>query len=754
MAEKKLNVRLNLKYDSYENWMASSLVLNAGEAAIAYIKTGDTQEVNSVVAPQVLIKIGDGEHTFKDLPFVSAKAADVYGWAKAAVKPEYQASEIKGLEDFIAGEIQDTNTKYKLEQDTNNSHIIRLYSQELGDSEWTEVASITTADTVYDDTQVKADIKANADAIDALELLVGSDSVATQIGNAITALKLSETYAAKTHTHVKADITDFAHNHEMSEVNGLVDALAGKETAGEAAKVQGNLETYIASNDAALALKASQADLEAEATTARAAEKANADAILAMKDGETLDSFGDVETELAKYQLAGDYSVEGHGHEIADVAGLQDALDGKQAVGDYATKAEAQGYADAKDEAIAAAQKAGDDAQADVDALELKVGTVAEGSTVVGMIEAVDGKADDNAGAIEVLEGKVQALIEGTYDDTELRGLISDNADAIDALEQTHATDKAALEASIKSNTDAISLLTNGVDPETVDGVNDLIAYVTEHGTEVTGMKADIKQNADDIDALEGRMDDAEAALGTVDSRIAAAITGANLGQYALDSDLDAAVERVAALETADDVQDGLLAGLRTDVDLKATKAEHDALAERVTTAEGALATVDSRIETAIEELNIDQYATDGELAALDARVVVVEGKAHEHDNKALLDTYTQTETNLADAVAKKHAHENASVLDGISAEKVSAWDAAEQNAKDYAKEYADGLNTAMDARMDAVEGIAATAVQNVTAAADGGLKAVRAEGSNDVVISIDDSLTFILDCGNSGVTA
>ena len=33
-------------------------------------------------------------------------------------------------------------------------------------------------------------------------------------------------------------------------------------------------------------------------------------------------------------------------------------------------------------------------------------------------------------------------------------------------------------------------------------------------------------------------------------------------------------------------------------------------------------------------------------------------GQAHTHGNKALLDTYTQTEANLADAVAKKHSHD------------------------------------------------------------------------------------------------
>lgn len=47
----------------------------------------------------------------------------------------------------------------------------------------------------------------------------------------------------------------------------------------------------------------------------------------------------------------------------------------------------------------------------------------------------------------------------------------------------------------------------------------------------------------------------------------------------------------------------------------------------------------------------------------------------HEHANKALLDTYTQSETDLADAVSKKHTHTNKTVLDGITSTKVSNWD-------------------------------------------------------------------------------
>lgn len=54
--------------------------------------------------------------------------------------------------------------------------------------------------------------------------------------------------------------------------------------------------------------------------------------------------------------------------------------------------------------------------------------------------------------------------------------------------------------------------------------------------------------------------------------------------------------------------------------------------------------------------------------------------KKHEHANKTLLDAYTQTEADLADAVAKKHEHANAELINGITAEQVAAWDEAEKN--------------------------------------------------------------------------
>lgn len=64
-------------------------------------------------------------------------------------------------------------------------------------------------------------VKTAEDDIDALEGLVGDVKVATQISNAIDALNLDSTYAAKSHEHAIADVT------------GLQAALDGKQAAGD-----------------------------------------------------------------------------------------------------------------------------------------------------------------------------------------------------------------------------------------------------------------------------------------------------------------------------------------------------------------------------------------------------------------------------------------------------------------------------------------------------------------------------------------
>lgn len=103
MADKTLKTRIKLKYDTLTNWQGegASVVLLKGEIAVCEVPTGGSLE--QVTPPAILFKVGDGVKTFAQLPWASALAADVYAWAKAPTKPTYSTSEITGLTDALAG---------------------------------------------------------------------------------------------------------------------------------------------------------------------------------------------------------------------------------------------------------------------------------------------------------------------------------------------------------------------------------------------------------------------------------------------------------------------------------------------------------------------------------------------------------------------------------------------------------------------------------------------------------------------------
>ena len=85
MAEKILNTRIQLKYDTLANWNASTFNLKAGELAIVTLgQVKDGSVAGEVNQHPVLFKVGTGNHKFSELPFASALAADVYAWAKAS----------------------------------------------------------------------------------------------------------------------------------------------------------------------------------------------------------------------------------------------------------------------------------------------------------------------------------------------------------------------------------------------------------------------------------------------------------------------------------------------------------------------------------------------------------------------------------------------------------------------------------------------------------------------------------------------
>lgn len=133
MATKEFKARLVNKIDTYANWTSNNPVLLKGEIAIV-----DVPASTDVVQqePAVLMKIGDGMKKFSELPWISAKSADVYSWALAPTKPTYQASEIEGLDAYISGKVEDTDTQYQLVKVNNTT--FKLQSKPLNGS-WSDV---------------------------------------------------------------------------------------------------------------------------------------------------------------------------------------------------------------------------------------------------------------------------------------------------------------------------------------------------------------------------------------------------------------------------------------------------------------------------------------------------------------------------------------------------------------------------------------------------------------------------------------
>lgn len=736
---KNLNTRIRLKYDTLENWLKNDPVLLGGEVAIATVSTNENNNTNFQNLPNVVMKVGDGSKKFSELKFFSAMAADVYAWAKSPTRPEYEAKDIIGLEEFIAGEVQDTNTKFKLEQDTNNTHILRLYSQDLGQTDWTLVNEITTADTVYDDTAL-------AGRVTSLEGLVGAEKVSVQIQNAITALDLANTYDAK-----------------GAAAQALVDAKAyadGKDAAIKAAK------------DAADAAQGAVDTLAGKVGTVEEGKT-----VVGMI-GENTTAIGNVQTELTNYKTANDKALADEilragEAEAALAAKIGEVAEGENLAGKLAAEVERATNAEGVNaEAAAAAKKAADDITAYVGEF-----TAEEGVDTV--IKYIDKKTSDITSGTEFteLEGRVKA-IEDDYlveaDKTELSNAIAAEKERAEGIENGLAgrikaveddylknADKEALQGAIdveKGRVDVLvgddanksvrtianeelakQLIAEGAQ-EALDTLGEIAAWIQAHPGDAAAMNKAIE----DLTALVGTLPEGATAT-TVVGYIDEAIAALKIGDYAKASDLLALTDRVKAMEdkvatwdAAEQNAKDYAKGLNDAMDLRmqeveSKKHEHANAEELAKIAAGDVAKWNAA------EQNAKDYA-DGLDEVMNGRMEVVEGKAHEHKNLELLETYTQTEANLADAVAKKHEHANADVLGGITAEKVAAWDAAESNAKSYVDEKIAGL--------DVADTEVAHQVVTAVSETDGKISVTRKQlTTDDIAEGVE---TWIFNCGTS----
>lgn len=151
-------------------------------------------------------------------------------------------------------------------------------------------------------------------------------------------------------------------------------------------------------------------------------------------------------------------------------------------------------------------------------------------------------------------------------------------------------------------------------------------------------------------------------------------------------------------------------------------------------------------------EGNAKTYA-DGLDTAMDARVKAVEGTSHTHTNKALLDTYTQTEADLADAVAKKHEHANKAELDKIASGDKAKWDAVVADhlvgADKTALEDAIGdVNTALGEEVTRAKAAEKANADAITAIKDGTIVDSFADVEGELAKKVDkvDGKSLVLD--------
>lgn len=229
MAEKSLQTRIQLKYDSYENWLASDLVLKAGEAAICTVPTGTTVD-GVALPPATLMKIGTGTQKFSELPWLQAVASDVYTWAKASTKPTYSASEISGLADFISGEIEDTDTTYQLVAVADSAYTYKLQSKTKNGTTWSDVSTInlSAADTRLTALENKVGEDTIADQIAAAIGELDYAGVTAPVGSVISSISQSNgIISAASRALTEKDIPTLS----IAKTSGLQDALDGKQDA-------------------------------------------------------------------------------------------------------------------------------------------------------------------------------------------------------------------------------------------------------------------------------------------------------------------------------------------------------------------------------------------------------------------------------------------------------------------------------------------------------------------------------------------
>ena len=384
---------------------------------------------------------------------------------------------------------------------------------------------------------------------------VGDKNVQAQIAD----LKLAETYAPISHKHTKADITDFAHTHEMGEVNGLADALAGKETAGAAADALAEAIEYADGKDAAIEAAQAAADKAQE-------EVDDLEGVVgALPEGEeSVIKYIEKKTAgiatdaaLGELQAAVD-AIEADYLKAADKTELaEDIADLAELIGDGGT-------VPAQIEAAVAAEKQRAEGiegglRTDVNAIKEDYLKAADKQELQDQIDLIMDNPDTKDVIDSIAEFTQYITEHGTIADG-FRTDIDANADAIEAIEADYLknADKEALQGGIDGVAGRMTTAEGKITAlEGASATHATKSEVEAVAGRVTTVEGKVTTLEGEMDAVEGRAAALETKVGdkTVQEQISAAINALKIGDYAKAADLTAAITQhntdKAALEAS-----------------------------------------------------------------------------------------------------------------------------------------------------------------------------------------------------------
>ncbi len=280
-------------------------------------------------------------------------------------------------------------------------------------------------------------------------------------------------------------------------------------------------------------------------------------------------------------------------------------------------------------------------------------------SRIAEEVQKVDDKAAANAEAIETLEGKVEALEKGTYDDTAVKELIATNAEGIAANKAAHEANAAAIEVLNGDGDGSVSKIATAIAAAKVaeivanaDADFDTLKEIADWILNDTTGAADM---ANDIAALQGLVGDVAVATQIADA-INAALKVDGADKFALASDLSDLADRVKALEDAGYL-DAAAVDLAIDSKINALK-----LADSYD-AKGAAAAAETAAKAHADNLN----------SAMNARVIVLEAIDH---------TKFEAAGAAAQALVDAKAYTDAEIAGHVTALTTAEIDAAIASAK------------------------------------------------------------------------